>query len=52
MIESFAEVAYLFGFIFRVVDKSNLEFLVGGRLKLDGKAVGGYSFVFNSLKWT
>ena len=45
MIESFTEVAYLVSFIIRVLDKSNLKFLVGGRFKLDGKAVGGNSFM-------
>ena len=48
VIERFAEVAYLVGFIVRFVDKSNTEVLVRGRFKLDGKAVGGYSFVFDS----
>ena len=47
VIESFAEVVYLVDFIVWVVDKSNLEFLFGGRFKLARKAVGGYSFVFD-----
>jgi len=47
MIKSFDEVAYLAGLIIEFVHKSNLEFLVGGRFKLNGKAVGGYIFVFN-----
>ena len=38
---------YLVGIVVRVVDESNLKFLVGGRFMLDGKAVGGYSFVFD-----
>ena len=49
MIESFAEVAYFVSFIVRVVYKSNLAFLVGGRFKLKGKAVGVYSFVVNMI---
>ena len=47
VIESFAEVAYLIRFIVRIVDKSNLEFFERGRFKFDGKAFGGYSFVFD-----
>ena len=47
MIESFAEIADLVSFVVLVVHKCNLKFLVGGRFKLDGKAVGSYSFVFD-----
>ena len=44
-----AEVAYLVSFIVRVLDKSNLEFMVGGRFKLNRKAVGGYRYLLSEV---
>ena len=50
VIESFVKVAYLVSFIIRVVDKSNLNFLVEGRFKLDGKALADDSFFFRIIR--
>jgi len=51
LIKSFAEVAYLVGFIIGIVHESNIKFLVAGRLQYDRKAIGGYIFEFDQLEW-
>ena len=49
MIESFAEIADLVGFIVWVVHKCNFKLLVGARFKLDDKAVGSNMLVLRNL---
>ena len=51
VVKSFPEVADLVRLVIRVVDKSNLNFLIGGLLELDSKTVLGDSLRLVQLEW-